>query len=149
MPDGRCTPPGEENTCSGFARLAVMESDLAELRRQNSRTHERFGERIGELEKHNEVQDVRFNTIIDKLADMTSTMRDLKDESKEVSRQLPALSQKLEALQESHRSIDGDVDELKGKPGKTWEEIKSQAIGWGVALLLALLAAALGLSKFL
>ena len=41
------------------------------------------------------------------------------------------------------------MEELKEKPGRTWEDIKSKAVGWGVALVLAIVAAALGLSRYL
>jgi len=146
MPEGKCTPAAEEIACPGLPRLAVVESDLAELRRQNAKTHERFGERIGELEKHNEVQDVLFKTTTERLGEMSVTMREQKDEIREIGRQIPVMTQSLATLQESHRATDSDVDELKEKPAKRWDNMTSQIITLVVAAIVGFILAKLGLS---
>lgn len=147
MPEGKCTPAAEEITCPGLPRLAVVESDLAELRRQNAKTHERFGERIGELEKHNEVQDVLFKTTTDRLGEMSITMREQKDEIREIGRQIPVMAQSLSTLQEGHKATDNDVEEIKAKPAKRWDNMTSQILAIVAAAIVGFILAKLGISS--
>lgn len=139
MTDDKCLLDPQRD-CLGLQETKRLEADLNELRRQNAGTHERFGARIGKLESHAEVQDVKFETIIDKLGGLSTDMRELKDESKEVNRQLPALSHKVESL----KALDDDVDALKEKPGKRWESLVGQIIGLVVAALAGAVIARLG-----
>lgn len=128
-------PEACENVCSGLARL---EQQVDDLRRQNGADHKDFRIQIQEMEKEDAKQKERFDRIMDNLAE-------LKSDTKQVNTQLAAFANKADNVEKLER----DVDELKGKSGKTWEDIKSKAIGWGVALVLAIVAAALGLSRFL
>ena len=144
MPDKCLIDP--ERDCLGIQKANQVEVALNELRRQNAGTHERFGERIGRLESHNEVQDVRFENSLEKLSAIASDVRELKEETKLVNRQLPALSNRVDTLQESYRATDSDVDELKEKPAKRWDNMTSQIIGFVIAAIVGFVLAKLGLS---
>ena len=124
----KCTVDPERR-CDMQQRVVLVERELNDLRRQNSGTHERFGERIGELESHNKVQDVEVKTL-----------------QKRISKQLPVIAAQVSAIHETSKATDADVDELKEKPGKRWESTVGQIIGLVVAALVGLLLARLGLS---
>ena len=128
-------PENCENTCSGLVRL---EQQVDDLRRQNGADHKDFRLQLQEMEKEDAKQQERFDRIMDNLAD-------LKADTKQVNAQLATFANKADNVEKLER----DVDELKEKPGRTWEDIKSKALGWGVALVLAIIAAALGLSRYL
>lgn len=92
-----------------------------------------------------EAQKEQKDSIYELRREHKESMTELKATNKEILDAVTPLKHKVDALE----SMSGDVEELKSRPGKTWEEIKSKALGWGVALVLAIVAAALGLSKFL
>lgn len=142
--DKECTVEPERR-CDVRQRVAQVEQDLNELRRQNSGTHERFGERIGELEAHNKVQDVEVKNLQRSIDGMSGDLRELKDETREISKQLPVIATQVKAIHENSKAVDADVDELKGKPAKRWEATVGQIIGLVVAALVGLLLARLGL----
>ena len=41
------------------------------------------------------------------------------------------------------------MDVIKSKPGQTWEDIKKDSLKWVIALIMAIVAVALGLERFL
>lgn len=124
-----------ENSCPGLTRL---EAQVDEMRRQNGADHKEFRLQIQEMEKEEAKQQERFDRIMD-------TLSELKLDTKQVNEKLTFFSNKTDGVEK----LEKDVEELKGRSGKTWEDIKSKAIGWGVALILAIVAAALGLRQFL
>lgn len=128
-------PENCENACSGLTRL---EQQVDDMRRQNGADHKEFRLQIQEMEKEDAKQKERFDRIMDNLAE-------LKSDTKQVNVQLATFANKADNVEK----LEKDVEELKGKPAKTWEHIKSTALGWGVALVLAIIAVALGLSRFL
>lgn len=146
--DKECTVEPKRE-CDVRQRVIQVEAELNDLRRQNAGTHERFGERIGELEARDKVQDVEMKNVQKSIDSMSGDLREVKDEAREISKQLPVIATQVNAIHESHKATDADVDELKSKPGKTWESIKSTSLGWIVALILLILAAALGLGRYL
>lgn len=143
--DKECTVEPERR-CDVRQRVAQVEQDLNELRRQNSGTHERFGERIGELEAHNKVQDVEVKNLQRSIDGMSGDLRELKDETREICKQLPVIATQVKAIHENSKVMDADVDELKGKPAKRWDSVVGQIIGLVVAALVGLLLVRLGLS---
>lgn len=163
-----------DRDCQGLKRADEVASDvkaldrkLTEFQQAITETHGRFGGRIGKLEAHNEVQDERIeqikqsqteiktqieaarreqkDSIAELRAEHRESMEELKKSSQSILEAVTPLKHKVESLE----GMREDVEELKEKPGKTWEDIKSKAVGWAVALFLAIVAAALGLSKFL
>ena len=166
------THPGQD--CPVEKRVEEVRGEVEALDRRLSEFHQavadtngRFGARLGKLESHNEMQDERVrqiketqteikreiaeaqkeqkNSFSELRAEHKESMEELKRSNKEILDAVTPLKHQVESLNE----LKEDVDELKEKPGKTWEEIKSKALGWGVALILAIVAAALGLSRFL
>lgn len=173
MADEKCTMDPSRD-CIGIKRADAVADDmraldrkLSEFQQAVSDTNSRFGGRIGKLEAHNEVQDEQVrqiketqmeikreiteaqkdqkNSISELRREHKESMAELTKSNKEILDAVSPLKHKVESLE--HLSI--EVEEIKAKPGETWEHIKKQGLGWAVALLLALLAAALGLSKFL
>lgn len=124
-----------ENKCPGLTRL---EQQVDDLKKQNGNDHKEFREEIHNMEMESARQKERFERIMD-------TLGEVKGDVKQVSSALSTISNDVDDVREMKK----DVAMLKGKPAKTWEDIKSKAVGWGVVLILGILAAALGLSKFL
>lgn len=142
MPDKCTNDPGRD--CEVRQMVVQVEHDLNSLRKQNAATHERFGERLGDLEAHNKVQDVEVKNIIKSIDSVSDELKEVKKETK----QIPLIASQVNTIHEGYKSNMADVDKLKGKSGETWEYIKKQGLGWAIALILAILAAALGLSKY-
>lgn len=173
MPDDRCLLDPQRD-CYGMKRAEEVASDvkaldqkLSEFKQSVAETNTRFGGRIGKLEAHNDVQDEQVkqiketqkeikrdietaqreqkNSISELRAEHKESMAELKKSNAAILEAVTPLKHKVESLEH----LKGDVDELKGKPGKTWENIKSTSLGWIVALILIILAVALGLGRFL
>lgn len=163
-----------ERDCLGLKRADEVSGDvkaldrrLTEFQQAVTDTHSRFGGRIGKLEAHNEVQDEQVKQIKetqmeikreiteaqkeqkDSIAELRrehkESMAELTRSNKEILEAVTPLKHKVESLEH----LSEEVEEIKAKPGETWEHIKKQSLGWAVALLLAIVAAALGLSKYL
>lgn len=145
MVDDKCTVEPKRE-CDVRQRVIQVEAELNDLRRQNSGTHERFGERIGELEAHNKVQDVEVRQMQKSLDAMSGDLREVKAEAKEMSKTLPVIATQVASIHESSKAVDADVEEIKSKPGKRWDSTVGQIIGLVVAALVGLLLARLGLS---
>ena len=170
--------PVSKRTDETVSDIKALDKRFTDFQHAVSETNGRFGSRIGKLEAHNEVQDEQMRQIKETQAEIKrdiasarseqkdsiaelrrdnkvsmddlkrstkESMDDLKRSTKEILDAVTPMKHKIESLE----SLREDVTELKEKPGKTWEDIKSKALGWVIALILAILAAALGLSKFL
>lgn len=173
MPDEKCILDPQRD-CTGSKRADEVAGDVKALDRKLSdfqqsvtETNSRFGARIGKLEAREEVREEQYKHIQEKMTDLArdvadfqreqkgsiaelrrehkESMEELKKGNKEILDLVAPLRQKADNVEK----LEKDVEDLKGRPGRTWEEIKSKALGWGVALVLAILAAALGLSRFL
>lgn len=166
MPDEKCMIDPSRD-CPVAGDVKALGKRLDEFRQSVADTNSRFGGRIGKLEAHNEVQDEQVRQIKetqveikreiaeaqkeqkDSIAELRrehkDSMAELKRSNKEILDAVTPMKHKVESLE----SLKEEVNAIKAKPGETWEHIKKQGLGWAVALLLALLAAALGLSKFL
>lgn len=158
--------PVSKRTEDVAGEVKALGRELSDLRQSVSGTNERFGARIGKLESRNDVQDEQRmqmkaqileikedvaefrreqkDSISELRREHKESMEELKRGNKEILDTFAPIRHKIEDVEKLER----DVDELKKKPGDTWEHIKKQGLGWAVALLLALLAAALGLSQF-
>ncbi|MCI8537849.1 MAG: hypothetical protein HFF18_04195 [Oscillospiraceae bacterium] len=141
----KCTVDPQRG-CEVRQMVRQVEADLHDLRRQNSGTHERFGERIGDLEAHNKVQDVEVKNLGKSIDSMSGDLREVKSETKEISKQLPVIANQVNAIHESQRAVDTDVDALKEKPAKRWESMVGQIIGIVVAAVMGFILAKIGLS---
>lgn len=74
-----------ERDCLGLIKanelekdLTTLEENLGELRRQNSKSHERVFERLGELERHEGVFEEQYKNIIKKLDDLEGNLDEIK-----------------------------------------------------------------------
>lgn len=163
-----------ERDCLGLRRAEEVAGDvkaldrkLDEFRQGVSDTSARFGGRIGKLEAREEVREEQYKHVREKLDGITRDMEDFQRENKDSVAELrKEHKESMEELRKGNREIldavtplkhkveslehlKDDVEELKGKPGKTWEHIKLQAIGWIVAAVLAIVAGALGIAQLL
>lgn len=143
--DEKCTVEPKRE-CDVRQRVIQVEAELNDLRRQNAGTHERFGERIGELEARDKVQDVEMKNVQKSVDAMSADLREVKDEAREISKQLPVIATQVNAIHETYKAVDADVDKLREKPGKRWESVVGQIIGLVVAALVGLLLARMGLN---
>ena len=162
-----------ERECIGLRRAEEVAGDVKALDRRMddfqhnvSDTNTRFGGRIGNLEAREQVRDEQYKHVREKLDDITRDMVDFQRENKDsVSELRKEHKESMEELRKGNKEIldavvplkhkvEGlehmkeDVEELKGKPGKTWEHIKLQALGWVVAVVMTIIAATLGISQF-
>lgn len=163
-----------EHGCQGLYRAEEVAGDvkalgrkLEEFQQGISETNSRFGGRIGRLEAREEVREEQYRHVREKLEGITrdmgefqrenkgsvaelrrehkESMAELRKGNKDILDAVAPLKHKVEGLEH----LAEDVEELKGKPGKTWEHIKMQGLGWAVALVLAIVAVALGLGKYM
>lgn len=171
--DGKCVF-NPEHDCIGTRRVNEISGDVKalsrrveEFRQSVSDTNSRFGGRIGTLEAREEVREEQYKNIREKLDGITrdvtvfqreqkesivdlrkehkESMEELRKGNKEIIDIVTPLRHKVEEIDQ----LSEDVEELKEKPGETWEHIKRQGLGWIVALVLAILAVALGLGNYL
>lgn len=124
-----------ENKCPGLTRLELQ---VDELKNRNGEDHKEFREEIHNMEMESARQKERFERIMD-------TLGEVKGDVKQVSAAVSSISNDVDDV----RELKKDVAVLKGKPGKTWEDIKSTGIGWIVPIILLILAVALGLGQYL
>lgn len=137
------TPGGK---CDIRDDVLALKSKFSDFQQQNASTHERFGERIGELEARAKVQDVEVKSLQKSIDDMGDDVKEVMAEAKEMDKQMPVIVTKLDAISESSKAVDADVDELKEKPGKRWDSVVGQVIGLVVAALVGFLLSRLGVS---
>lgn len=171
--DDKCSM-NPERECLGLMKAKEVAGDLKALDRKVTEfqqsvadTNNRFGARIGKLEAGEEVQKEQYKHIREKIETLTKevtefqreqkdsigelrrehkeSMNELKRSNKEILDIVSPLKHKVEEIDE----LAEDVETLKSKPGQTWEEIKKQGIGWILGIILAIVAVALGLEKFL
>lgn len=114
MPDSCLLNPAQE--CYGLKKAQELEDELAELRRQNSSSHERIFDRLGALETNDAVQRTQYEVILEK----------------------------LDTLSERHSELSRKLGELEAKPGKRWEAIVAQVVSLVVAALVGAVIARLG-----
>ena len=173
MPDEKCILDPQRD-CLGLQKAAEVAGDVKALDRRVSEfqqavaeTNSRFGTRIGKLEASDEVREEQLKNIRERLADIAKDMAESQQEQKSsISELRREHKESMEELKKGNKEIldivtplrhkveeidklSEDVDELKEKPGQTWEHIKKQGLGWLVALALGILAMALGLGKYL
>lgn len=165
MPDKCVIDP--ERDCLGIKRAEEVDRRLTEFQNSVAETNMRFGTRIGEMEGLNRVQDERIQQIKESIETIrTETAEARKEQKDSISELRREHKESMEVLQKSNKeildavtplthkvedleSMKKDVDEIKSKPGKTWEGIKGDALRWAVLLVLGIIAVALGLDKFL
>ena len=67
-----------ERDCLGLMKARELEKDVNELRKQNSSSHERIFDRLGELEKQEGIQLVQHEHIMEKLDQLAGDVKELK-----------------------------------------------------------------------
>lgn len=76
MPDKCILDP--ERDCLGLMKARELGKDVNELRKQNSSSHERIFDRLGELEKQEGIQLVQYEHIMEKLEQLAGDVKELK-----------------------------------------------------------------------
>ncbi len=130
-----------ERDCYGLIKAMEVEKDLNELRASNSKSHERFFERLEEIERNDSVREVQYGNLLEKLGDLSGDLSELKTDSKAIVSQLSPLTHKMEEMEE----LSKDVEEMKSRPAKRWEHIVEAVIGLVVAAVVGYMLAAVGL----
>ena len=163
-----------ERDCLGLRRANEVAGDvralnqrLDDMRETTSNSSREQGARIGKLEAHNLVQDEQYSHVREKLADIArdvvdfqreskgsiqelrkehkESMEELRKGNKEILDAVTPLKHKVEDLEQ----LEDDVKKLKEKPGKTWENIKTQALMWIVVAVLTIIAGVLGIRQLI
>lgn len=160
-----------ERDCLGLHRaeevsgeVKVLDQKLSEFRQSVSETNARFGGRIGTLEAHEKVREEQYKHVREKLEDITKDMVDFQRENKDSvaelrrehkesmvelkkgNREILDAVTPLKHRVESLEHLEADVDELKEKPGKRWENMTEKIIGLVVAAVVGYFLARMGLS---
>lgn len=144
MPDEKCIFDPQRD-CMGLIKARELEEDLKALEKRNGDDHKEFRETIREIREMAITQSANFQTIIRDSGEIKNDLKGLIERLAEIKPRV----EHADKLEGELKAVESRVDEIEKKPGKTWEDIKAKAIGWTVALILAILAAALGLSRFL
>lgn len=163
-----------ERDCLGLRRaeevagdVKALDKKLSDFKQSVSDTNSRFGARIGKMEAREEVREEQYKHVREKLEGITKDMDEFQRENKNSMTELrKEHKESMEELRKGNKEIldavtplkhrveslehlKEDVEEIKEKPGKTWEHIKTQGLGWIVAIVLAIVAVALGLGKYI
>lgn len=144
MADEKCILDPNRD-CLGLIKARELEEDLKALEKRNGDDHKEFREAIREIREMTITQSANFQTIIRDSGEIKSDLKGLIERLAEIKPRV----EHADKLENDLKAVESRVDEIEKKPGKTWEDIKSKALGWAFALLLAIVAAALGLSKYL
>lgn len=139
MPEKCVYDPEQE--CIGLVKAKELEHDLNDLRKQNSASHERMFDQLSQLDKDRAVQGVRYEGILDKISTLTESANKVTSSNKEAIERLTPLVQRVKELDK----IEDEVQELKSKPAKRYEDITKQIIGLIVAAIFAFILAKIGL----
>lgn len=134
-----------ERDCFGLKKAEELERDLNELRKQNNNSHERFFDRLTELEKSEGVQGEQYKNILSRLGDLSNNLHDMKNETRDAVSKLPGITHKLDDLGNRTDSLLEDVDELKEKPAKKWENVTGQIVAIVIAAVVGLVLGQIGL----
>lgn len=155
MADDKCLVNPQQD-CYGLKRAEEVAGDVKALDQRLSifqngmqDTINKFGGRIGKLEAHNEVQDEQVKQIKETQAEIKKeveearkeqkdsiaelrrehkeSMEELKRSNKEILDAVTPMKHKVESLER----LEGEVENIKSKPGKNWEELKGKIV-WGI-----------------
>ncbi len=129
-------------SCSGLETLTDRVDRIEKL---NGENHRQMREDIHTLEIEHAKQEGQLSMIISTLTEMKGDTKTVLEKMNDVA----ARASKIDDLEEAVEEVKGDVDVIKSKPGQTWEDIKKDSLKWVIALIMAIVAVALGLERFL
>lgn len=132
----------KEGSCSGLETLTDRVDRIEKL---NGENHRQMREDIHTLEIEHAKQEGQLSMIISTLTEMKGDTKTVLEKMNDVA----ARASKIDDLEEAVEEVKGDVDVIKSKPGQTWEDIKKDSLKWVIALIMAIVAVALGLERFL
>lgn len=115
--DEKCgREPGRD--CPMESRIATLERRVENNERKSSQTHEEFYDRVRTLETNAAVRSEQYDTILDKLENLTGTVG----------------------------SLAKSLSDIQTEPGRDWKDLKGKIV-WAVVggVIMALLAALLSL----
>lgn len=139
MPDRCVVDPGRD--CLGLIRAQELEDSLRALDERNGKDHREFREKIVEVEKEAIKQSGQFAMIL-------QTLGEIKESNTDMVVALNALKPKADAvdgLEEDVKKLDAEMDEMKSKPAKRWENAVGQVIGIVIAAVVGYILAMVGL----
>lgn len=99
MPEQCILDPARD--CLGLEKARKLDSEIADLRRQNSDSHERIFNRLNELEKSEGVQMEQYKHILEKITELTVKVD----------------------------SLATRISYIEAKPAKRWEGLTEKILG--------------------
>lgn len=139
MPDKCIRDPKMD--CLGLIKAHELERDLNDLRKQNSNSHERIFDQLAQLDKERAIQSVRYDGIMEKISTLTDSANKLTSSNKEA---IDRLENMVAPVKEIDKLV-SELEALKSKPAKRYEDITKQIIGIIIAAILALVLTRIGL----
>lgn len=128
----------EQDSCRALAKL---EQEVKDIRERNGADHRDFREQIQKIERDEARQEGKLDSI-------ASTLSDLKADNKEIIGKLTPLTAKVDKLDDISgdvKKLDGEVEEIKARPGKRWESVVGQVVGLIVAAVVGMMLGRVGL----
>lgn len=123
------------------SKVSDLEKDVGELRRQNSASHERIFDRVGALETEESVQKEQYKYIIEKLTMISDSLVTMQSQTADSISKINPLIQKMDAVDK----LNEEIDELKEKPAKQWDNLTKTIIGIIIAAVMTLVLTKIGL----
>lgn len=66
-----------ERDCFGLIKATELEKQFNDFRGHNEKCHKEYYDRLAAIERHNEIQDVHYTHITEKLTEITTRLADL------------------------------------------------------------------------
>lgn len=132
MADNTSCAMNQERECVCLAKVQELERELHDIKSRNEKTHSNFYDRLAVLERYDAVQTEQYKNIMEKLGNLTDTLTEMKNDSKEMMDKMAPLTHRVKDLEDKYESISADVKAIKEKPGKRWDTLVEK-IMWAVA----------------
>lgn len=131
--------------CLGLIKARELEEEFSDFRKRNDSSHKEYYDRLAVLEQQNAVQNEQYRNIMEKLASMTESLKEIKEDSKEMVGKLSPLTHRVDELEKRCDTMAADVKFMKEKPGKKWDTIVEKIVWLIVAAVVGLALAKIGL----
>lgn len=131
--------------CLGLMKARELEAEFNDFKKRNDSSHKEYYDRLAVLEKQWAVQSEQYRNIIEKLVSVTDSLKDLKEDSREMVDTISPVKHRIEELEKKYDNVASEVKVMKEKPGKRWEGLVEKVFGIIVAAIAGFVLAKIGL----